>query len=65
MEADPIKRSLEEIDRELEVAMSHLSDTNQRVDDLLNEYVSGELTVPRAESESSDDSEVPASDDDE
>ena len=47
METDPIKRSLEAIDQELEDAMSHLNNTNQRVDDLLNEYNSGELSVPR------------------
>jgi hypothetical protein len=46
MDPDPIKRSLEAIDEELEDAMSQLSVTNQRVDDLLNDYNAGELTLP-------------------
>lgn len=42
MEIDPIKRSLDEIEQELEAALANLNASNQRVDDLLNEYGSGD-----------------------
>lgn len=52
MEADPIKRALEAIDQELEEAMLNLSATNDRVDELLNEFSAGrEPAVRRGNAE--------------
>jgi len=63
VETDPIKRALEEIDQELEDAMSMLSDKNQRVDDLLNDYSAGTLEVPAREARASADIETDVDDD--
>lgn len=46
MSIEPLKKELESIDQELEIAMLHLSETTQRVDDLLADF-SAEGTAPR------------------
>ena len=38
MSLDPFKKELEAIDQDLEIAMSHLSESSQRVDDLLADF---------------------------
>ncbi len=48
MSLEPLKKELESIDLELESAMQLLSETSQRVDDLLADFSADEATAARA-----------------
>ncbi len=50
MDTDPIQHQLNEIEAELEAAIANLNTTNQRVDDLLAEYGSGEMPLRKVAS---------------
>jgi len=47
MSLDPLKQALESIDQELELAMAQLTETSQRVDDLLADYNADVPSTPR------------------
>ena len=65
VDPDPIKQSLDAIEQDLENALANLNATNQRVDDLLTEYGSGDFTSrvrsagePAAELDAASDAEA-------